>query len=279
MKRLFCLLLAALLLTAVPAAADTYFSLLLIGEDEAGTTLSGAADHGSADALIVVSVSLDSGAIRLLSIERLLKADVPGAGEAPLNIANSIGGPELQLRAVNELFGFDISTYMMVDRSMMGKLVAIVGDVTFDVTGEDLLITMPDGSMAFDKTGAQTISSAQAVALMAAGGADDASGDARRNQRQRDVLIAIVKKTMGTPEFDIILNLVTQIVPMVHTNITMADIVSAAIPVLLHGYSEPGQMRVPENGALTPVNGFQAVIPQDMAAERVRAAAFLYGDK
>jgi len=273
MKKL-CLLFALMLFFSFPAAADDYFSLLLIGEDTAGQPEAGATAYGSADALIVVSVSLDSGAISMLSIDRLLAADVTGAGEMPLNMVNPLGGPELQMRTVNSLFSLDIDTYMMVDRSIMGDLVGIAGNVVFNVSDEDLLLTFPDGSSVFSKTGIQPISGMQAVALMESNG--DYS-DERRNQRQRDVLIAIVNKILANPDFDVIFNLAVRIIPMVDTNISMSDIVTAAVPVIMNGFSEPRQMRTPETGLSATLNGFLCVRPQDIAAERMRVRAFLYG--
>ena len=223
------------------AQSPEFLSILLIGQDDAAqaSVEKGAIQYGRADALIIATLNLSSGEIRMLSIDRDYLIELPNQPETKLCLANVLGGPELTLEKVNGLFGLDVHLYAMVTKADMGKIVGKLGGVTIDIREEDLAVT------GLKKTGVQTLSQKQAIAYMGARDMDDTTGDVERNDRQRIVLNAIMEQTFAGG-MEGMLSFAEAVLPLMETNISLMDILGAASTVVTTGLRTPTQSRTPQ---------------------------------
>ncbi|MEG0766982.1 MAG: LCP family protein, partial [Clostridia bacterium] len=168
MKKFLCLLLcAALALTlSVPSLAqgeardEDHFTLLLLGTDKAGLTKEEAKTKGRADAVVIVSLDLKWGDVRMASLERDLRVQIPEtfqgetliAGANKLCTSSFFAGPPLTRQLINETLRLDIGYYAAVDIGGMGKIVDALGGVEVEIGEEDLDMRV-DGRKVFSSTG------------------------------------------------------------------------------------------------------------------------------
>lgn len=276
-KRALCaLLLLALLLGSAPAGAerDGFLSILLIGEDEAASTVIGQSGgaNGRADAMILATLSLRNGAVRMLSIDRDYHIVIPGKGDNKLCIANFFGGPDLQLQMVNELLDLDVRLYAMVRREDMGKIIQKLGGVEIDIQEEDL---KPTG---LRKAGRQKLNGTQAIAYMAGRDMSENNSDIGRNDRQRVVLRAILEQTLAGG-MNGMLAFADAVLPLMQTNVGLSDVFGAVMSLSGVGFGGHAEDRTPlrQERRVRFVRSHEVVYVQDMQAEIDRVHAFLYG--
>lgn len=272
-KKLVALLLCAgILICGGAGALAEHLSILLIGQDDAASYAAPgqSASFGRADAMLIATLDLQTGDTRLLSVDRDYQITLDGHGETKLSIANYFGGPEAQLRAVNDLLGLSVPLYAMVGKSQMGEIVDAMGGVTVDVTADEL-----SGS-SLTQTGPQRLTGAQAVAYMGER-TMDGSGDAGRNERQRKVLSAILEEAFSGGAQST-LSFVQSVLPMMESNITLQDAMRVLSALMLTDVSLPRQDRTPRmsDRMWRVTNGHEVAYVQDMDAERARVYAFLY---
>lgn len=276
MKRWVAYMLALALLLAPGlslAEPQGYLSILLIGEDDASrkTVEKDESEYGRADAILVATLELATGRVRMLSIDRDWEIELPGQGPTKLCLANYLGGPELLVEQVNALLGLDIALYAMIDKADMGKVVERMGGVTIDISKEDMRY------VDIRQTGPQKLDGAQVVNYMGSREMDLTSGDVERNERQRIVLAAIMEQVFSGGATGM-MAFADAVLPLMTTNITLSNILSVVSSVVATGLSRPVQARSPEaaNRLKRFAGGHDVVYVDDMAAETARVQAFLY---
>jgi LCP family protein required for cell wall assembly len=251
-----------------------YLSILLIGQDDAAETMVGVGEHpyGRADAIIVVTLNLSTGSVRMLSVDRDYMISLPDQGGTKLCLAHYLGGPQLLLEQVNELLGLQVDRYALIDKPSMGKVVTKLGGVTIDVRQEDLKET------GLRKVGRQKLNGRQVIQYMGRrqvvnGGVTDVD----RNERQRIALSAIMDEAYGRG-LEGMVSFAEAVLPLMESNITPDDILGAAAVALRGGLSEPQEDRTPTAEARQPrfIPGHSVVYLDDMEAERERVQRFLY---
>lgn len=247
---------------------EDYFTILLIGEDDAARMTLVDNDRGRADAVIAVSLSLQSGRIRMLSIDRDLLIDREETGVTKLCLTNYLGGPQCVLDSVNAVYDLGITTYAMVGTKGMGKLIDKLGGVEVEVTEEEL------GLRGFSKAGVQVIKGTRAVTYMRSREPDD---DVHRNERQRKVLAALIAK-LRESEVTQLLDFAQEAMAIVETNLTLEDITRLSMRVFSLDIGSPEEMRTPKESTRQFVNVHSVIIPTDWDAERSDAQAFLFGE-
>jgi LCP family protein required for cell wall assembly len=102
------------------------FNMLILGEDNV---------EGSqrSDTILFAAVDLDDKNIRILSLPRDTRVDVPGHGTRKINSAFAYGGPELLKQTVQQYLNKPILYYLVVDYDNFPKLVDTLGGVDIDV--------------------------------------------------------------------------------------------------------------------------------------------------
>jgi LCP family protein required for cell wall assembly len=102
-------------------------TILILGSDERP----GEGGQGRSDTTILLRVDTDE--IRLMSIPRDLKVNIPGLGIDKLNAAYSYGGPKLTLKVVKQLTGLEVNHVVNVDFNGFAEAVDAIDCVYIDV--------------------------------------------------------------------------------------------------------------------------------------------------
>ena len=266
----FPALLIALALLFSPCASlgeagAEHLTVLLIGVDSAQDQ--SPEEAGSADALMIASLDLKTGAARLLSIQKEIEISLP-QGRGPLSSANRIGGPKLTLQAVNELLQLDIPYFVQVDMAGFQKIFQAVGGLELTIDEKELSTLMPDGvTRAFSQAGLQAVTPEQAMAYL---NDPAAKKDLSRSTRLLNALGALMKKAMNL-DGGKLLDVVSELIVYVQSNMTAGDMMQAVLAVAGVKLSDLSKMRFPK--ASSGENGAAA----DLDAQINAAREFLLG--
>ncbi|SFA55985.1 transcriptional attenuator, LytR family [Anoxybacillus pushchinoensis] len=157
-------------------------SFLLIGVDERKN------DRGRADSLIVVTLNPKEQSIKMLSIPRDTRTAIVGKGkEDKINHSYAFGGVEMTIATVEQFLHIPIDYYIKVNMEGFKDIVDAVGGVTvsnpfaFNYEGE----SFPKGEITLDGDRALKYTRMRY---------DDPRGDFGRQDRQKQVIAAIIKK-------------------------------------------------------------------------------------
>lgn len=281
MKRFLtaALVLAMLLLSATAAAAGEPINILLMGTDDLGDQVTGEEEMSRADAIYVLNLNPDTGAVKLLSVERDYLVTLPdGNGENKLATATFFGGPELGLKMVNELLKLDIRLYAQIDIPKVVQAVDAIGGIDVDILPEEVeavnafIVSLLDDTIPFVSAGTNHLNGNQLWAFI---GNRDVSIDAiesnsQRNARQQRAVRAGLAKLHGMT-LDEALNVVDQVLPLVNTNVTISEIL--ALTGALHG--NDGQQFEYAKSPITAYkharSGFHQVVVAENMEEEVAA--------
>lgn len=180
--------------TATPAAAndDKRINILLLGVDDG--------DPGNADSprrsdtMMVASVNTHDGTVRLLSIPRDTRVNIPGHGSDKITHAFFYGGADLSTQTVEQFLHVSIDHYVVIDWKAFIKVVDILGGVDINVAHdmnyedpyENLSIHLRKGQQHLNGEGA-----GEYVRFR-----HDELGDIGRVQRQQEFLKALTDQMM-----------------------------------------------------------------------------------
>ena len=247
-------------------------NILLLGTDSAG-----ALNNGRTDTMIICSINVKTGSVKLSSIVRDLYVQMPGMqSKNKINAANSFGGPNMAIKCVNETFGLNVSRYVSINFNAFVDLVDLLGGVNLEITsGEAGQINKHSGSSAPRvKAGEAHLDGAQALMYCRTRNLDNNFG---RNERQRKFLDAMVKKVISGSNMDTLMELVETGMHYVDTNLSTSDLFTIMFTVLpnmgdMQMYSCPGQGEYHYDNS-----GTSAVIGH---MDKVNASlhAFIYGE-
>ena len=101
------------------------FNILIMGEDNV---------EGSrrSDTILFATVDIDDKNMRVLSLPRDTRVEIPGHGVQKLNHAFAYGGPDLLKATVEKYLGQPILYYITVDYDSFPAVVDIMGGVEID---------------------------------------------------------------------------------------------------------------------------------------------------
>lgn len=99
--------------------------VLVLGVDERQN------DAGRSDTMMLVRFAGDE--VRVLSIPRDTRLEIPGYGPGKANSAYTYGGPALAKEAVGEMLGVDVQYYAKVNLAGFRELVDLMGGVEINV--------------------------------------------------------------------------------------------------------------------------------------------------
>jgi polyisoprenyl-teichoic acid--peptidoglycan teichoic acid transferase len=105
-------------------------TFLVMGVDAADKE---SAENQRTDTIMLCRYVPDTGKIAVLSIPRDTRTLIPGHGREKLNHAHAYGGPELTVRAVNNLLDMNVKYYVRVDYNLVNEVVETLGGVEVDV--------------------------------------------------------------------------------------------------------------------------------------------------
>ncbi|WP_252312125.1 LCP family protein [Sinobaca sp. H24] len=157
------------------------FSMLLLGIDSEEST------SGRSDTMIVMTVNPELESIKMVSIPRDSRVDIEGRGQDKINHAYAFGGAELAMDTVENFIDVPIDYYATVNMESFIDTVDMVNGVTVNngLSFEYGGYTFPEGEI--------ELSGEEALAFVRMR-KEDPQGDAGRNERQRQVIDAVINE-------------------------------------------------------------------------------------
>jgi LCP family protein required for cell wall assembly len=155
-------------------------------------------DSSRSDTVMVVSIDPPSKSVVMVSLPRDLWVGIPGYGEQRLNVAHSLGGPDLVMRTVTANFGVRLNHYARIDFRGFEQIVDTIGGIFIDVerpVKDDEFPTEDYGLMRlYIPPGPQYMDGTLALQYARSRHGENDFGRARRQQR---VLLAIRERAMA----------------------------------------------------------------------------------
>ncbi|MFD3446593.1 LytR family transcriptional regulator [Microbacteriaceae bacterium 4G12] len=168
----------------VEVAKKEPISILLLGVDER----SGDRGRGRSDSLMLVTANPNEKTTKLLSIPRDSYTEIVGKGKKDkINHAYAYGGTAMSLQTVENFLNVPIDYYIEVNMEGFRDIVDAVGGVTVQNTRPFTYeeISFPKGEVRLNGTGALSYTRMRK---------EDPNGDFGRQERQRQVIQAVIQK-------------------------------------------------------------------------------------
>lgn len=242
-------------------------NILLIGLDnsDGGTSRS--------DTMMLLSIDTANKKLKLTSFLRDMWVDIPDHKSAKLNASYSYGGAQLTMDTIEYNFGVDIDHYLSVDFDMFKSIIDALGGITVEVTEKEAEF--------INRTTSSTVNAGQCLldgkkALIYAR-IRKLDSDFYRTQRQRKVITAIVEKATKTNPVTL-LKIVSEIMPMLTTDIPAADMTVLAFSSLGYIKYDIEQLQVPADDAYKSkyIKRQSALVP-DIEKNKKNIYNFIYG--
>ena len=263
---------------------DGVINILLIGNDSRD-----AGKDGRSDAMILLSISEKTQSIVMLSLLRDMYVEIPGYKDNRLNAAYSLGGAELLMETLEHNLGIEVHRYVQVNFQAFAGLVDAVGGVDLELSNEEVqyvngylteynvLEGRPEGTDYLDNGayGMLHLNGPQALAYCRI---RYIGSDFARTQRQRDVLMAVIKqapKAMLTNATE----LMNGLLPNLTTNLTEAECRQLSLQVINLTRYKLEQTRIPIDGSYqnAKIDG-KSVLQVDFAKNQEFIRQVLYGE-
>ena len=219
-------------------------NILLLGVDNRSEELM----TGRSDAVIICSVNLDDGSVKLTSITRDTAVTIPGyKNQNRINVAFKFGskdgdlaaGARLSMKTVNRNFQMNIEKYVLVNIHGLASIIDALGGVDMDMTSLEAnrinyeLRKEPMDKVKREKVkavdGVQHLDGMQAVTFARIRGIDD---DFARSERQRKLLATLMTLLMKDMDLNKLVKLIEVALPYGATNLSAADMMSLGMVVI-----------------------------------------------
>jgi len=255
-------------LEANDALPSDVVNILLLGVDNRSEGLM----TGRSDAVIICSINMKDGSVKLTSITRDTSVVIPGyKNQNRINVAFKFGskdgdlakGAALAMKTVNRNFQMNITKYVLVNIHGLAAIIDSLGGVDMDMSSlEANRINYELRKEPMDKVkrakvkaidGVQHLDGMQAVTYSRIRGIDD---DFARSERQRKLLNTLLSQVMKDMDVTKLLNLIKVALPYGATNLSGADMIAYGSAViggdamknLLNGGQVLEQLRIPLEG-------------------------------
>lgn len=247
-----------------------------------GTDYEGA-EVGASDSTMILSINTKTNEIKLMSLMRDMYLDLPDGGKQNLNYTMSDGGPSLILKTINYNFNLNVDKFVQVDLTNLPVVIDILGGVTLDITADELnfinnYISHIDGNngtstQKLSSPGLQLVNGTQAAAYCRIRYTE--GRDYKRTERQRDVLSALFNEVKNISISDVP-SLISNLLPLVSTNLTNSEILSISTKVLGMGVTEIEQGRFPldEHHTTEWTDMYHMIIDKEKTTEEIHK--FIY---
>lgn len=185
------------------AGGATSPTFLLIGSDSRADLpddLEGTfGSFGGSRADVVILARPVGGSLRLLSLPRDLKVDIPGNGTNKINAAYAFGGPDLLVATINNNLGLPIDHVVEIDFAGFADLVDSVGgiDIAFEFDARDAKSGLDVAAGTTTITGPQALAYVRSRSYQELQGGSWVSVDADdigRTGRQQQALTALLDR-------------------------------------------------------------------------------------
>lgn len=260
---------------------ENIINVLLIGEENIH-----GANRGRADAIIVVSIDLNGGPLKMVSFQRDLYVAIPGCADDKLNAAYAYGGATLMIETIENNFGIDIDSYVKVGFDGFENIIDQLGGLRLSLTAREseYLNTTKYISKASERNtvaGYQTMTGAQVLGYCRVRYVPTAEGltnDRGRNYRHRVVLQAIFEQ-YKEKSFAELVTVMRQCFDYVSVPSNLESLaVDCLQAVIENKMFEIETMQVPQSGKYneSTIGGKQVVVANLECVDLLQE--FIYGD-
>lgn len=189
--------------------------------------------EGRSDSIMIVSVNVKTGEIKLISILRDSFVEIEGHKPQKITHAYQYGGAELAIKTINQNFDMNITDYATINFFKMGDVIDAFGGLDIEINDMEMDFINGLGNSEgrkvelITKTGLVHLNGAQAVSYARI----REDGDDKRAERQRLVLNLILEKArkMSVTKYP---SLVKSLMKMVETSMSSSEILGLA-PIAL----------------------------------------------
>lgn len=204
-------------------------NILVMGVDRVPDAEKGTAAvfGGHSDTLLLVRFNPDDRSVRLLSIPRDSRVEIPGVGFTKINDANLVGGSALAARVVSKtLNDVPIDRYVRVTTDAFKELVDLVGGVEVFVPHSMSYRDVTQNLEINLKAGWQTLNGEQAEQFSRF--RSDRYGDIGRVQRQQILMKALQKRLYSPAMLPRLPQAMRILQQYVDTNLSLEEILALA---------------------------------------------------
>jgi polyisoprenyl-teichoic acid--peptidoglycan teichoic acid transferase len=212
-----------------PQSLTRPVNILVMGVDRVPNVPLGSAEafSGHSDTILLFRIDPSDRSVRLLSIPRDTRVEMPGVGFGKINDANVRGGPALASRTVSKtLNNIAVERYIRVTPDAFRELVNLVGGVevfvpysmSYQDLSQNLQINLQAGWQTLDGEGAE-----QFVRFR-----NDKFGDIGRVQRQQVLLKALQKRLYSPAMLPRLPQAIRILQQYVDTNLSLDEMLALA---------------------------------------------------
>ncbi|MCD7034461.1 LCP family protein [Metabacillus sp. GX 13764] len=195
-------------------------SILLMGVENYSTNGEG----GRSDTLIVITLNPKDKSMKMLSIPRDTLVHIPGReNKTKINAAYSIGGKDLTVQTVEDFLDIPIDYYAEVSFKGFKDIVDELGGVDVNVPFAFWEHNDTNGERINFKKGMHHLNGEEALAYSRMRKRDP-RGDFGRNERQKQIITAVIKKATAPQNFLQIDDIAGKVGQNVDTNLRIPEV-------------------------------------------------------
>ncbi len=215
-------------------------NILLVGQDRRPGQ-----GRQRSDSMILLTLNKSKGTLTLTSFMRDQYVEIPGYQPDKLNAAYAFGGFKLLNKTLEHNFGVYVDGNIEVDFDAFREVIDLLGGVEITLTHAEAVHLTDVWGVSGINEGTQILNGEQALTYSRIRGLDS---DYRRTERQRKVLISLLERYRQQPMSEM-LSILNQILPMLTTDMSNAEILSMAGEVIpmLSGL-KVNNLRIPVDG-------------------------------
>lgn len=211
-------------------------NIMLFGDD-AMDEMDG--QFGRSDTMLLLSIDNRHRKIKLISFQRDTYVSIPGYRSNKLNAAYAYGGPKLAIQTIEANFGIDIDRYAVVGFESFRNIIDTLGGVDIELTQDEIDYINHQRQIRGEQNMYPYLDATEGMVHLCGGQAlfyarnrgwdydwDDfkTSGDDWvRTERQRN-LLKVIMTSLKSANIGQLLQIVTDIGPMITTNLKKNEI-------------------------------------------------------
>lgn len=257
---------------------EGYWNIAIFGVDSRTNDL---LKNTRSDSIIIASMDKKTKKVKLVSVYRDTLSDIEGVGYAKINAAYANGGPQLAISTLNRMLDLDIKDFITVNFSAVTQLVNLIDGVEITIEKDELKALNTNikdcnklnktKSPLIKKAGTYNLDGTQALAYSRI--RKTSGSDYRRTQRQRTVLMAVLKKAKSS-SLTTLYSIIDTMLPQVATDLTTSDILSLTMDVFSCDIVEDSGFPFEKEAAT--VNGASVVVPKDLEQNVIKLHQMLF---
>ena len=201
------------------------------------------------DSMIIATLDNNNKKVKLTSLFRDTLVDIPGHGEAKLNSAYMLGGPELLIKTVKETYNVSIDKYIIINFWGFETIVDYIGGIEVDVKDyqlEELNKYIGESTGGNDcpveKTGIQTLNGKQALSYARI--RYNVGDEYESTDRQREVIFKVIEKLQNTKPSKY-LGVMNTMLEYIKTNIDPLEALNMAYTIYKFPSLDVEQLQIP----------------------------------